>query len=262
MYVHPFIQSKLRVTAIIGVALLTAVIQGLLLMLYCWVELIPALIDGVVSTGLLLLLGFLLWYTVGFWQVFQAQLVLTLLVMLIWVMGSYAGQYIGNGIVGISDSLFVRTIPLRLMVGIPCWIMLFQWYRLQRLKEWKEERVAAENLQRMQADDLPGRIAVKDGTRIHVIRLCDLWYVQASGDYVTLFTSSGSYLKEQTMKFLETHLPSGEFVRIHRSYLVNVEQIQRVELYGKETYHVFLKNGIQLRASSTGYKLLKEKLSI
>lgn len=66
------------------------------------------------------------------------------------------------------------------------------------------------------------------------------------------------------MKYFERSLPSPEFVRIHRSYIVNTEQILRVELFGKETYQVRLrlKDGTYLRASSAGYKLLKERLSL
>lgn len=84
-------------------------------------------------------------------------------------------------------------------------------------------------------------------------------YLQAYGDYVTLFTENRKYLKEQTMKYFEIHLPLS-FVRIHRSCIVNSEKITRVELFGKESYNVYLKNGSNLRASTTGYKLLKEKM--
>ena len=64
------------------------------------------------------------------------------------------------------------------------------------------------------------------------------------------------------MKYFERHLPSDNFVRIHRSTIVNVTQISRVELFGKETYQVLLKNGTKLRVSLTGYRLLKERLGI
>ena len=106
------------------------------------------------------------------------------------------------------------------------------------------------------------RVSVKDGSRIHIIHLEELLYLQAGGDYVTIFTPDGQYVKEQTMKYFETHLPPALFVRIHRSCIVNTEQILRVELFGKENYQVRLKNGVCLRASNAGYKLLKERLSL
>ena len=60
----------------------------------------------------------------------------------------------------------------------------------------------------------------------------------------------------------ETHLPSDTFVRVHRSTIVNVTQISRVELFGKETYQLLLKNGVKLRVSLSGYRLLKERLGL
>lgn len=106
------------------------------------------------------------------------------------------------------------------------------------------------------------RITVKDGSRIHIIKVEDLLYIQACGDYATLVTSDGEYIKEQTMKNFETHLPADNFVRIHRSSIVNVTQISRVEQYGKETYQVTLKSGVKLRVSLSRYRLLKERLGI
>ncbi len=88
---------------------------------------------------------------------------------------------------------------------------------------------------------LINRITVKDGSRIHLIKADELIYIQACGDYVMLITPSGEYLKEQTMKYFETHLPPETFVRVHRSTIVNVTQISRVELFGKETYQLLLK---------------------
>ena len=87
-------------------------------------------------------------------------------------------------------------------------------------------------------------------------------YIQACGDYVMLITPTGEYLKEQTMKYFETHLSPDTFVRVHRSTIVNVTQISRVELFGKETYQLLLKNGVKLRVSLSGYRLLKERLGI
>ena len=78
------------------------------------------------------------------------------------------------------------------------------------------------------------RISVKDGARIHIIDLEEILYLQASGDYVTIFTTTGQYLKEQTMKYFEQSLPSPAFVRIHRSTIVHTAQIARIELFGKE----------------------------
>ncbi|MDR2358399.1 MAG: LytTR family DNA-binding domain-containing protein [Prevotellaceae bacterium] len=106
------------------------------------------------------------------------------------------------------------------------------------------------------------RVAVKDRQQIHVIPTGDIAYIEADGDYVKLHTAAGAFLKEKTMKYFEANLPPQQFIRIHRSFIVNVDKVAKIELFEKETYRVHLKNGAILRASSTGYKLLKETVKL
>jgi two-component system LytT family response regulator len=106
------------------------------------------------------------------------------------------------------------------------------------------------------------RIAVKTRHKIEVIPVTEIAYIEADDDYVTLHTASDKFLKEKTMKYMESHLDPTQFVRIHRSFIVNVNQIARLELYQKETYNVLLKNGTSIRASNTGYKELKQLLNL
>ncbi|MEN9445025.1 MAG: hypothetical protein RIS47_1916, partial [Bacteroidota bacterium] len=80
-------------------------------------------------------------------------------------------------------------------------------------------------------------------------------------DYVSIVTNAHKYLKEKTMKYFEASLDPGQFVRIHRSYIVNINHISRIELYDKDSYLVFLKNDKKLKASAQGYKLLKKTLN-
>ena len=75
-----------------------------------------------------------------------------------------------------------------------------------------------------------------------------------------IYHTTGKALKQQTMKFYEENLPKTDFVRIHRSYIVKVEEIQRIELYGKENHIAILKSGDKLPVSRAGYKHLKEEL--
>jgi two-component system LytT family response regulator len=106
------------------------------------------------------------------------------------------------------------------------------------------------------------RIAVKDRQQIHVIPVNDIDYIEADGDYVKLHTAKSAYLKEKTMKYFEENLPAQQFIRIHRSYIVNVNEVSKIELYEKENYRVHLKNGEHLKASSNGYKALKPAVSL
>ena len=77
------------------------------------------------------------------------------------------------------------------------------------------------------------RITVKRGNAIEVLTLDEILYFQADGDYVTIQSTKGRFLKEQTMKYFESHLDNALFVRCHRSYLVYVKAIERIELIEK-----------------------------
>lgn len=106
------------------------------------------------------------------------------------------------------------------------------------------------------------RVAVKVGQKIHVILVPDILYIQSDGDYVQIVTDQHAYMKEETMKYFETSLPQSKFVRVHRSYIVNVEKILRIELYEKQSQMLTLKNGDKIRASVSGYKALRSVLNL
>ncbi len=111
-------------------------------------------------------------------------------------------------------------------------------------------------------EEILERVAVKTGQKIHVILIQDIVYIQSDGDYVQIVTGQGRYLKEETMKYFETSLPRNQFVRVHRSFIVNVEKILRIELYEKQNQMLTLKNGDQIRASVSGYKELRTILNL
>ena len=101
------------------------------------------------------------------------------------------------------------------------------------------------------------RVAVKSRQQIHVFSVCDIKYIEAHGDYVKLHTAKGIFLKEKTMKFFEENLPQRQFIRIHRSSIVNLDEVAKIELYEKDNHIVRLNDGTVLHTSANGYKLLK-----
>jgi two-component system, LytTR family, response regulator len=105
------------------------------------------------------------------------------------------------------------------------------------------------------------RIVVRKGNAINLIPVEQVRYVEAQDDYVMIHHTSGKALKQQTMKFYEENLPSTDFVRIHRSYIVRVQEINRIEPYEKDNHIAILKSGEKLPVSRTGYKHLKEELN-
>ena len=104
------------------------------------------------------------------------------------------------------------------------------------------------------------RIVVKDGTRVTIIPAAKLDYAEAQDDYVALASQGKKHLKQQTIASLEASLDPKMFVRIHRSYLVNLERVTRLEPYGKDTHVVILNDGGRLPVSRSGYSRLKELL--
>lgn len=264
---HPFINSVLYRIAGITLVLLACSIGALLLYYYGHAGCLVAWLDSLVSVGLFSMAGFLFWYVTGILRQVQAQIALALGVLAISIIGGYMVMAL---VCPDHMDWFVSTIPFRLLFGLLGWIILAQWYFIRWKEIQKEEQVDVQSEDRQivtgtalsAEEELLDRISVKDGSRIHLIQLDELLYIQASGDYVTLFTSDGQYVKEQTMKYFESHLPERSFIRIHRSCIVNSDYIMRVELFGKETWQVRLKTGVSLRASAGGYKLLKERLSL
>ena len=85
-------------------------------------------------------------------------------------------------------------------------------------------------------------------------------FVEAQDDYASFRARGRSYLKDQTLASIEGQLEPGRFVRIHRSYILNVERLARVELYAKDSRIAILKDGTKLPVSRAGYQRLKELL--
>jgi two-component system LytT family response regulator len=104
------------------------------------------------------------------------------------------------------------------------------------------------------------RIVVKDGTRVQIIPVSKLDYAEAQDDYVSLASQGKKYLKQQTISSLQASLDPNRFLRLHRSCLVNLERVARLEPYGKDTHIVILNDGSRLPVSRAGLARLKEFL--
>jgi len=105
------------------------------------------------------------------------------------------------------------------------------------------------------------RVVVRTGSKIDIIAVDKIRYLEAMDDYVAIHTPSGKFLKQQTMKYFEQHLSDKEFVRIHRGYILALKELSKLEPYGKDTHVAVLKNGETLQVSRSGYGKLREVLS-
>ena len=273
---YPFLENtseKIRYTLI---WVLYAILQTFVLYPIVALPLWILMLDGVVHALILGLLGILLWSTVRYgnyavlsiYQRLINHVTLAVLIIAIWL-GSGYGLFYGFWGEKVA-SAFVPVLPLRALIGLLIYLLIIKHFREMSQQLDTENEISAETLpvieetkpQKSTEPELLERIAVKSGTKIHVVLIPDIIYLQADGDYVQIFTSQGKYLKEQTMKYFEEHLPENQFVRVHRSVIVNVEMISRIELYEKQNQLLTLKTGQQIKTSLAGYKALRGVLNL
>ena len=106
------------------------------------------------------------------------------------------------------------------------------------------------------------RIVVKKGINIIILPVHTVHYIEAFDDYVKVHTKEGFYLKKKTMGHYEKTLDSKQFVRVHRSYLLNLQELTRIEPLEKDTHIALLKSGAKVPLSQSGYAKLREVLGI
>lgn len=104
------------------------------------------------------------------------------------------------------------------------------------------------------------RIVVRDGTRVHIIPIGKLDYIEAQDDYLALASEGKRHLKQQTISSIESSLDPKHFLRIHRSYIINLERVTKIEPFGKDTHVAILRDGSRLPVSRSGYGRLREVL--
>jgi two-component system LytT family response regulator len=105
------------------------------------------------------------------------------------------------------------------------------------------------------------RIVVKSGSSIIVIPVEDILFLEAADDFVKIHTRKGNWLKNKTMAHFEQQLDAGRFIRVHRSYIVNISEITRLDPYEKDSHILLLKSGEKIPVSKTGMVKLKDVLS-
>src|SRR3954469_2834443 len=104
------------------------------------------------------------------------------------------------------------------------------------------------------------RVLIRDGANVHVLPVDKIDYVEAQDDYVAFKSEGKQYLKDQTLAAVEGTLDPARFVRIHRSFILNVDRIAKVELYAKDSRMAILRDGTRLPVSRAGYARLSQLL--
>lgn len=106
------------------------------------------------------------------------------------------------------------------------------------------------------------RIVVKNGSKIKIIPVHEIYYLEAADDYVKIHTAEGYFLKNKTMSHFENGLDPQQFVRSHRSYILNIQQITRIDPYEKDNHVAILRSGHKVPVSRGGYGKLKLVLGL
>lgn len=262
MNIHPFLQGvKEKICGTISVII---AMTGLFLYLHLYgaISIAGALLGSAIFISLFCIAGYYYWFLFSLFSDFRIRLSINVILQILCTVLSLVISLL-FGIISSWQSLWY--VPMFFIYGFLLWGILILYYYISRDSIIADENMNDDSLEELESssdvNDIIDVISVKNGNKIHLIKVEELYCIQADGDYVSLITENKKYLKEQTMKYYEMSLPA-YFVRIHRSCIVNSFQISRIELYGKETYHVHLKNDMSVRASVAGYKLLKKKLSL
>ncbi len=138
------------------------------------------------------------------------------------------------------------------------------------IERWHEQQNLTEAKQKVQSllhdtsspEGQNDRIVVKTGTNIRIVPIEDVQFIEAYDDYVKINTAEATFLKNKTMNYFEQVLDQRRFARIHRSYIIKLSEITRLEPYERDSYQAVLKSGKKLPVSKTGYAKLKSVLGL
>ncbi|MCK9408066.1 MAG: response regulator [Bacteriovoracaceae bacterium] len=133
-------------------------------------------------------------------------------------------------------------------------------HAVERIRSKEPIKVKAVVAEAKQSGQPLERILIKEGSKVLVIHADKLDYIEAQDDYISVRAEGKSHLKMQRLSALELLLDDRRFVRIHRSYILNIERLSKIELYAKDSRTAILKDGTQLPVSRSGYDRLKELL--
>lgn len=134
------------------------------------------------------------------------------------------------------------------------------------LNKWldqQQERPGVKNLpEDVRQPEERNRVVVREGGNIRIIPIQEIHYIEAYDDYVKIYTGKEMFLKKKTMSFYESTLDSNQFVRVHRSFMIQLSQLTRIEPFEKDSHLALLKSGVRIPLSKSGYAKLKTTLGL
>ncbi|MDR2954304.1 MAG: LytTR family transcriptional regulator DNA-binding domain-containing protein [Prevotella sp.] len=226
-------------------------------------------ISGVILSGLIFILKNIVKYTYSSLLHFRQQIINTIALAILFVICWLGVEYLI--IYTIFDTnewnMLLTIIPFKVAIAILIYILIKIIYSKEEEADdeainMEKDYPKIENKETSTIPEIVERITVKSGQKIEIIPISEIVHIQAEGDYVMIYSLKGKFLKEQTMKSLESTLPSDRFVRIHRSNIINVNFIAQIELFDKQSQLLKLKDGTHIKISQAGYRNLKAKLGL
>ena len=252
------------------------------------------LLDSAIHSLLLSILGSFVWGVIRhshYDNLKHSQriinyIILPVLTLTAWIFIGYTADIIFVG--EAYARAIAYTIPIKALTGVLISAIMVVYSRYLRVEEERREEERkeemriftditnrseeidakngtdgyeeSENWKSIGDTEIIERISVKNGNKIVIVPVSDIIYIRSYGDYVNLITENGKFVKEQTMKYFEANLSQSLFIRVHRSYIVNISKISGIELYAKHIQQIVLANGERLRISAAGYKILRRTL--
>jgi hypothetical protein len=267
----PLLNNKIRISIYALLWTVYALLHALSMSMLVPVSFCTLFIDALFHAVLFAGLGIMLWIVLQYGKyekLMQAQRLASYaaLGIIFITLGVGTGYFFAYLALDEAEVLeLFSTLPVKGLAGLMLYVMFVLYFHLSlqhlEIESVQNRTVKTETGQDETADtEVLERIMVKTKQKIKVIQVTDIVYFRSEGDYVMIISGDGKYLKEQTMKYFESHLPKNMFIRVHRSYIVNIEYISAIESYGKQNQQVLLKNGEWLKVSLAGYKALKSAL--
>lgn len=138
---------------------------------------------------------------------------------------------------------------------------------MNKWEKWRNTKPepSANNIRDFSAAGQPvqrERVVVKHGNMIKIIPVGDIEYLESADDFVKIHTREGYFLKNKTMAYFEQTLSPKEFIRTHRSYMVQIAHITRIDPYEKDSFVAVLKHGTKIPVSRSGYPRLRAALGL
>jgi two-component system, LytTR family, response regulator len=115
-------------------------------------------------------------------------------------------------------------------------------------------------IDKSQSNEILDRIVFKESNEIRLVNVEDIYYLEAKDDYVMFYSNEGFFLKKTTLKNYEMKLDSAQFIRIHRSYILNLKYLSSIEINDRESNQAVLKDSAKIPISKSGYQILKNRI--